>query len=114
MDSVRRTEKVPASSLRAGADGTAQIVLDGRIVPLAGLGGLKPEGEQINIFRVGESTQERAYAYAEIIDLCEFDPAEVVKAKGRGSQRLALIGGRPIELFDATELLAAAQPDEKA
>jgi len=113
MDSVRRIEKVPSASLRAGADGTAQVVLDGRIVPLAGLGGLKPEGEQINLFRVGENAQERAYAYAEIIDLCEFDPAEVVKAKGRGSQRLALIDGRPVELFDATELLAAAQ-DERA
>jgi two-component system chemotaxis sensor kinase CheA len=114
MDSVRRIEKVSSASLRSGADGTAQVVLDGRIVPLAGLGGLKPEGEKINLFRVGENGQERAYAYAEIIDLCEFDPAEVVKAKGRDSQRLALIGGRPIELFDAAELLAAAQPDEKA
>src|SRR6185312_11618739 len=53
MDSVRRIEKVPSASLRSGADGTAQVVLDGRIVPLAGLGGLKPEGEQINLFRVG-------------------------------------------------------------
>jgi hypothetical protein len=106
MDSVRRIEKVAADALRSGDDGTSQVVLDGRIVPLAGLGGFKPEGEEINLFRVGEDGHEKAYAYAEIVDLCEFDPADVVKAKGQTGRRLALIGGRPVELFDAAELLA--------
>src|SRR6185437_8853652 len=44
MDSVRRIEKLPTDSLRTGADGRAQIVIDGRIVPLVGLGGVIPEG----------------------------------------------------------------------
>jgi hypothetical protein len=35
--------------------------------------------------------------------LCEFDPADVVSADG---QKLALIGGRPVELFDIEALLA--------
>jgi two-component system chemotaxis sensor kinase CheA len=106
MDSVRRIEKVGVDALRSGDDGISQVVLDGRIVPLAGLGGFKPEGEEINLFRVGEDGHEKAYAYAEIVDLCEFDPADVVKAKGQTGRRLALIGGRPVELFDAAELLA--------
>ena len=40
--------------------------------------------------------------------MCEFDPAEVVVAEGGGGQRLALIGGRPVELFDAAALLASS------
>jgi two-component system chemotaxis sensor kinase CheA len=107
MDAVRRIEKLPVSALRTAADGSAQAVIDGRIVPLAGLGGFKPEGEEINLFRTGDSGDERAFAYAEIVDLCEFDPAEVVFAEGNG-QRLALIGGRPVELFDAAALLSAS------
>ena len=31
--------------------------------------------------------------------MCEFDRADVVRATGRDGQRLALIGGRPVELF---------------
>ena len=106
MDAVRRIEKLAVTALRSAKNGTAQAVIDGRIVPLVGLGGLKPQGEEINLFRVGEPGDERAYAYAEIVDLCEFDPAEVVRAKGKTGRRLALIGGRPVELFDAGELLA--------
>jgi two-component system chemotaxis sensor kinase CheA len=108
MDSVRRIEKLPVSALRTARDGTAQAVIDGRIIPLVGLGGLEPQGEEINLFRTGELGDERAYAYAEIVDLCEFDPAEVVVAEGGSGQRLALIGGRPVELFDAAALLANA------
>jgi two-component system chemotaxis sensor kinase CheA len=103
MDAVRRIEKLPVDALRTDPDGSAQIVIDGRIVPLAGLGKLRIEGEKINLFRVGEEGREMAYAYAEIIDLCEFDPADVVSADG---QKLALIGGRPVELFDIEALLA--------
>ena len=108
MDAVRRIEKLAVNALRKAKDGTAQAVIDGRIVPLIGLGGFKPEGEEINLFRAGEDGDERAYAYAEIVDLCEFDPAEVVVAEGGSGQRLALIGGRPVELFDAAALLAGA------
>jgi two-component system chemotaxis sensor kinase CheA len=109
MDAVRRIEKLAVSALRTAKDGTAQAVIDGRIVPLVGLGGFEPEGDEINLFRAGEDGDERAYAYAEIVDLCEFDPAEVVVADGGSGQRLALIGGRPVELFDAATLLAGAQ-----
>jgi two-component system chemotaxis sensor kinase CheA len=108
MDSVRRIEKLAVGALRTAGDGTAQAVIDGRIVPLVGLGGFEPQGEEINLFRAGEPGEERAYAYAEIVDLCEFDPAEVVVAEGGSGQRLALIGGRPVELFDAAALLAGA------
>jgi two-component system chemotaxis sensor kinase CheA len=104
MDSVRRIEKLPTDSLRLAADGTAQIVIDGRIVPLVGLGGERPDGVEINLFRVGDERAEMAYAYASIVDLYEFDPADVVTSSS--GQRLTLIDGRPIELFDATVLLA--------
>ena len=109
MNAVRRIEKLPITALRMGADGNSQVVIDGRIVPLAGLGGLTPEGEELNLFRVGDDGSERAYAYAEIVDLCEFDPLEVVRAEGDRGQRLALIGGRALELFDAAALLADAE-----
>jgi hypothetical protein len=105
MDSVRRIEKLPTESLRAAADGSAQIVIDGRIVPLAGLAGKQPEGDEINLFRIADGGREIAYAYASIVDLCEFDPDDVVTTDSGGG-RLALSGGRPIELFDARTLLA--------
>ena len=106
MDAVRRIEKLPTDSVRIAAGGTAQIVIDGRIVPLVGLGGSAPQGEELNLFRVGDGEDEMAYAYASIVDLCEFDPADVVRENH--GQRLALIGGRPVELLDATTLLAGA------
>jgi hypothetical protein len=106
MDAVRRIEKLPTDSVRIAAGGTAQIVIDGRIVPLVGLGGSAPQGEELNLFRVGDGEDEMAYAYASIVDLCEFDPADV--ARENHGQRLALIGGRPVELLDATTLLAGA------
>jgi two-component system chemotaxis sensor kinase CheA len=105
MDAVRRIEKLPASALRADPGGCSQIVIDGRIVPLASFGKLRIEGETINLFRAGDESREIACAYAEIIDLCEFDPAEVAAA---ASRKLALIGGRPVELYDSEAVLAHA------
>ena len=58
MDLVRRIEKLPTDLLRTGADGKAQIVIDGRIVPLVGLGGVIPEGDELNLFRVGDGDGE--------------------------------------------------------
>jgi two-component system chemotaxis sensor kinase CheA len=103
MDAVHRIEKLPVAALRADPEGWSQIVIDGRIVPLASFGDLRIEGEAINLFRAGDKDQEIACAYAEIIDLCEFDPAEV---SAGASRKLALIGGRPVELYDSEALLA--------
>ena len=105
MNSDGWIEKLPIDALRTDPDGSAQIVIEGRIVPLAGLGGLRPEGEKINLFRVADGNHEMAFAYAEIVDMCEFDPADVVSGDANG-QKLALIGGRPVELYDCKALLA--------
>ncbi|MXP42134.1 chemotaxis protein CheA [Altererythrobacter soli] len=103
MDAVRRIEKLPVAALRTDPDGGSQIVIEGRIVALASFGPLRIEGETINLFRTEAEGREIAWAYAEIVDLCEFDPAEVVAGARR---KLALIGGRPVELYDSQALLA--------
>ncbi len=95
MEVVRRIEKLPASSIRISADG-AQIVIDGRIVPLAGLAGERPDGD-VGLFRIGEGTGELTYAYRRMVDLVEFDPLGVTTTQ---AGRLALINGRPVELLD--------------
>ena len=102
MEAVRRIEKLPATSVRATADG-AQIVIDGRIVPLAGLAGERPE-DKVGLFRIGEGDGEIAYAYRRMVDLVEFDPLEVTKTV---SGRLALIDGRPVELLDRAAMAAS-------
>lgn len=104
MDEVRRIEKMPRSAVRCGDGDTAQIVIDGRIVPLHGLSGELPEGE-IAMFRLGEGKNEVAFAYGRMIDLVEFDPLAVSNDSG---ERLALVGGRPVELLDAGSLDRAA------
>src|SRR5690606_6996270 len=53
MDDVRRIEKLPRSAVRHAAGDVAQIVIDGRIVPLHGLSGELPDGE-LAMFRLGE------------------------------------------------------------
>ena len=99
MDAVRRIEKLPVSSVRRETGDTAQIVIDGTIVPLLGLSGELPE-ERIAMFRIGAQDREIAYAYERMIDLVEFDPVTVSK-QGRGAgTRLALVSGRPVELLD--------------
>ncbi|MGX7894624.1 chemotaxis protein CheA [Tsuneonella sp. HG222] len=103
MEAVRRIEKLPVATLRLAPDGDT-LVLDGRIVPLIGLAGEKPSGD-LALFRIGEGPGEVAYAYKRMIDLVDFDPLGVASADGR---RLALIGGRPVELLDEKAILANA------
>jgi two-component system chemotaxis sensor kinase CheA len=106
MDAVRRIEKLPVASVRRGADGAGQIVIDGRIVPLLGLAGELPETD-LAMFRVGEGEDEVAFAYERMIDLVEFDPLAVTAGRGGAGERLALVEGRPVELLDARALRAA-------
>jgi two-component system chemotaxis sensor kinase CheA len=103
---VRRIEKLPVASVRRGADGAGQIVIDGRIVPLLGLAGELPETD-LAMFRVGEGEDEVAFAYERMIDLVEFDPLAVTDGRGGAGERLALVEGRPVELLDARALRAA-------
>ena len=112
MDDVRRIEKLRAKTVRRGDGDTAQIVIDGRIIPLHGLCGELPEGD-LAMFRLGEGDGEVAFAYQRMIDLVEFDPLAVTNAK-RSGERLALVGGRPVELLDARSFEAPAAMAEGA
>ncbi len=105
MDSVRRIEKLPVSSVRRGNDGTAQIVIDGKIVPLLGVAGDLPE-DTVAMFRIGSDDREIAYAYERMIDLVEYDPDTVGRPDRRTGSRLALVDGRPVDLLDEARLLA--------
>jgi two-component system chemotaxis sensor kinase CheA len=112
MDDVRRIEKLPRSAVRHATGDTAQIVIDGRIVPLLGLSGELPDRE-LAMFRLGDGASEVAFAYERMIDLVEFDPLSITKAKKSG-ERLALVGGRPVELLEVSTLEARAPVTEGA
>ncbi|MXO59804.1 chemotaxis protein CheA [Altererythrobacter salegens] len=105
MDSVRRIEKLPVSAVRRERDGTAQIVIDGKIVPFLGVAGELPE-DMVAMFRIGAEDREIAYAYERMIDLVEYEPDTVSKANKRTGSRLALIDGRPVDVLDEARLLA--------
>jgi two-component system chemotaxis sensor kinase CheA len=105
MDSVRRIEKLPVSSVRHESGGSAQIVIDGRIVPLLGLRDEVP-ADQVAMFRVGAEESEFAYAYRRMIDLVEYDPQTVTEDDRHEGARLVLIEGRPVDLLDERRLLS--------
>ncbi|MCB2066407.1 MAG: chemotaxis protein CheW [Erythrobacter sp.] len=107
MSAVARLEKIDAAAARRGRDGSTQVVLDDRIVPLLGIDGDLPTG-QLRLLRIEDGLTEIAFAIARMVDLIEFDPAKV-KQQGRAGQRkrLALVDGRPVELLDKQAVLAA-------
>lgn len=105
MSVVNRVEEVARSALRV--DGiNSQVVIDGEILPLAGIAGQAIDGETVEVFRLSDGHSEIVYAIREMVDTSafvgEFTPCE-------GAEDIAgvvLIDGEAIELLDNLALFA--------
>lgn len=105
MSAVDRVEKVPVSSVRLGK-GDAQVVIDGRIMPLAGLNGEALPDDRLELFRLSDGSSEIAYALREMIDIARIE-GELAEARGANEiAGIALIDGEPVEVLDCHALFA--------
>ena len=102
IEALERIERVAASAIRRSEEGTAHVVLDDTLVPLAGLAG-KIEGDTVGLLRIDGNGDKALLAFAEVIDLVTFDPRDTLEDEGHC---LALIDGRPVALLDPATFVA--------
>lgn len=106
MEVVDRIEKVSGSAVEIGPSG-AQVVIDGRIFPLAGLHGCElPHGE-ITLLRLTDGTSEIAYAIDGIVDTGVVDSDITVSENSGDFDCATLFDGEVTELVDCHRLFAA-------
>lgn len=105
LELVRRIETVPASAIDTSA-AQARAVIDGVILPLAGLGSELPERSKIRLLRLSDGLTELLYAVGDVEDAIEL-PASLTKvAEDPLVEGLALVQGSPVAVLDAHELFA--------
>ena len=105
LELVRRIETVPASAIDASA-AQARAVIDGVILPLAGLGSERPERSKIRLLRLSDGLTELLYAVGDVEDAIEL-PASLTKVtEGPLVEGLALVQGSPVAVLNAHELFA--------
>lgn len=103
MSAVIRVEKVPEDKVRP-AGISSKVVIDQRILPLAGVPEEFELGEKLSLFRISDGSSEVALAFEEMIDLVSL-AENASRASGRdGNGALALIGGQPTEIVDCLAL----------
>jgi len=109
LDLVARIEKVDAAAIRLGDDADS-VVLEGRIVPLAGASaGHLPDG-QVTILRLSDGVAEIAYAAQRIVDTAAIGD-EFVPARTPGEvEGTALLGEEVVDVVDCHWLFARQAP----
>lgn len=116
MDVVTRIENIDRQAIDI-SDGGSQIVLDERILPLAGADGIDlAEDDRIGLFRISDGETELAYAFSEMLDTAALEHDVVPSEAGGQIEGITLIGGQTTELIDSHWLFASrariAQPGE--
>ncbi|SFO97120.1 chemotaxis protein CheA [Qipengyuania nanhaisediminis] len=103
LELVRRIDTV--SSEAFDIDGTrAQAVINGRILPLAGLEhGSLPEG-RCRLLRLSDGESEVVYAVSEVLDAAEMTGDLVVSGDDPTIEGVTLIEGKPVPLIDGHTL----------
>ena len=105
LELVRRIDTIDASALDIQGD-NAQVVLDGKIVPLTGHEhGPLPQG-RCRLLRLSDSESELAYIVADVQDAIDIDPALAPAAENTDFEGIALVGGQPVPLVDGHALFA--------
>jgi two-component system chemotaxis sensor kinase CheA len=98
MAVVDRIEEVDIDAVELGPDGML-VVIDDRILPLAGMGDALPE-TTLRLFRLSDGDREIAYGFKEVMDIATLD-GELVAANEPGDVAgTVLVHGRPAELVD--------------
>ena len=111
MAIVERIEEADPAAIEVGPD-RDRIVVDGRIVPLAGGGGAVSFEAPLQLFRLSDGQAEIAYVFRKVIDIRAL-AGEVVAAALPGEiEGITLIDGEPAEVVDPHWLFArhAAPP----
>ncbi|WP_271077291.1 chemotaxis protein CheA [Aurantiacibacter sp. MUD61] len=105
MDSVTHLAKVESNAVRLGS-GAAQVVLDGKILPLAGADIDAINGEKATILMLGDGESEIAYLISRVIDTVTIGD-DLMPADEQGEvEGLVLLDGRATEVLDCHWLFA--------
>jgi two-component system chemotaxis sensor kinase CheA len=105
MNTVDRVEKVDTAAVRI-TSGEAQVVIEGRIMPLVGLFGQDLPEEKLELFRLSDGHCEVAYALREMIDITRITGRLAKSKGGEAIAGIALIEGEPVEVLDCHALFA--------
>ena len=106
MRVVDRIEDVSTDAIRIAGD-KAQVVLDGKIYPLAGVSNAPlPEEETVKLFRLKDGTAELAYAAREVLDIVALEAERYEGDAQKGVAAILLINDVPTELVDCYGLFA--------
>jgi len=102
---LQRIETIPTSAIDlSGA--RPRAVIDGMILPLAGLGEERPARAKQRLLRLSDGTSELLYAVADVEDAVELPHTLTPAPDDALVEGLALIGGRPVAVLDSHALFA--------
>jgi two-component system chemotaxis sensor kinase CheA len=105
LELVQRIETAPASAIDRST-GAARVVIDGLILPLAGL----PDGpltqNRVRLLRLSDAACDLLYAVREVEDAVELTEALRPVPEDPLIEAITLIGGQPVALIDAHALFA--------
>lgn len=105
LELVQRIETAPVSAIDRST-GTARVVIDGLILPLAGL----PDGpltqNRVRLLRLSDGASDLLYAVREVEDAVELTQALRPVPEDPLIEAITLIGGQPVTLIDAHALFA--------
>ena len=105
MNAVDRVEKIDIAAVRI-ASGEAQVVIEGRIMPLVGLFGKDLPEDKLELFRLSDGICEIAYALREMVDITRIKGRLSNSKGGEAIAGIALIDGEPVEVLDCHALFA--------
>ena len=108
MDLVSRIEKSPASSVTRLQNGRCQIVIDGRVETLAGVGSAGLPQDTLVLLRLSDGAAAHlSYAVRRIIDSAALTGTLFPAGPGEeGIEGIALVDGLRTEIVDAFSLFA--------
>ncbi len=105
MAIVDRIEEVDAAAVEPGAD-RMRIVIDGRILPLAGMTDVSECGQSLRMFHLSDGECEIGYAFREVIDIKAMDGELIPTGTPGEIEGITLIDGEPAEVIDPHWLFA--------
>ena len=116
LELVQRIETIPASAVDLSL-AQPRAVIDGLILPLAGLGDAPLARPKLRLLRLSDGASELLYAVGDVEDAVEL-PAELTPVPGDPLvEGLMLQGGRPVAVLSGHALFAAhgrpAEPAER-
>jgi two-component system chemotaxis sensor kinase CheA len=105
LELVQRIETAPVSAIDRST-GTARVVIDGLILPLAGLPDAPLTQNRVRLLRLSDAACDLLYAVREVEDAVELTEALRPVPEDPLIEAITLIGGQPVTLIDAHALFA--------